>query len=164
MPSNDDSVRARLAEIRASAGVPHSQISMEVLYFLPKGFLDSYAELFSKAVKSDGGSNAQGERAAQDGELGKAQVKGPGGAKTNGRRYKKTFVVLDERALELKTRIDKRLRLLAKLIRAELDLSAAEHKRLAEARKAEQCSGCRGFLQDGWRYCPLCGKDKRQPI
>lgn len=161
MPTNDDSIRARLAEIRASAGVPHSQISLEVLYFLPKGFLDSYAELFSKAVKSDGGSDAQGQRAANDGELGKAQTKNGGGAKTNGRRYKRTFVVLDENALELKTRVDKRLRSLAKQIRAELDLTKRERDVLAQGRKAEQCGQCRGFMQDGWRFCPLCGRDRR---
>ena len=160
MPTNDDSVRARLAEIRASAGVPHRQVSMEVLYFLPKGFLDSYAELFSKAVKSDGGSDAQGQRAAEDGKLGKA----PGTGAKPGRRYKKTFVVLDEDALELKTRVDKRLRLLAKEIRGNLDLSKAERARLAEGRKAEQCAGCRGFMQDGWKFCPLCGRDKRKPV
>lgn len=152
MPSpNDDSVRSRLAEIRAAAGVPHSQISMEVLYFLPKGFLDQYAEMFSAAVKSDGGSSAAGARARQDGELGKARGTG---AKTTGRKYKKTFVVMDEKALELKTRVDKRLRMLAREIEGEL---ASKGKGDEGGKKMMACGGCRGFIQSQWAYCPRCG-------
>lgn len=146
----DDKVRSRLAEIQAAAGVPHSQISLEVLYFLPEGFLRQYAELFEAALRSDGGESAAGARAAQAGELGKTRV---GAAKTNGKRYKRTFVVLDDRALALKTTIDKRLRNLGRDIR-----TAMEQGWLMGEQNLKQCSGCGMFLQLGWKYCPKDGR------
>lgn len=143
----DDKVRARLAEIRAAAGVPHSQISLEVLYFLPKTFVEMYGTLFTRAVKSDGGESARAEGQLQAGELAKATGRG---AKTNQKRYKRTFVVLDERALELKTKLDKRLRQMAREI--ELELSG-----LPIEKKARQCGSCGTFLQGVWKYCPMDG-------
>lgn len=143
----DDKVRTRLAEIIAAAGVPHSQIALEVLYFLPKDFLNAYEQMFTKAVKADGGESARNEAQISAGDLGKARG---AGAKTTGKRYKKTFVVLDENALDLKTRIDKRLRMVARDINEGL---------LGQPVKARtgQCSSCGTFLQTGWKFCPKDG-------
>jgi len=152
MDAYDDKLRSRLAEIRASAGVPHSQISMEVLYFLPEMFLKQYQAMFMQALKSDGGEDARNKAQADTGEVGKATGGRTGG---QGRRYKKSFVVLDERALELKTTIDKRLRAVARDIRASL---AGED--VVNQRRQSQCTRCGTFLQSQWRYCPLDGAEQ----
>lgn len=143
----DDKVRARLAEIRASAGVPHAQVALDVLYFLPKAFLDQYADMFTRAVKSDGGEDARNRSQVEAGEVGKATGGTTGGA---GKRYKRTFVVLDERALSLKTGIDKRLRQIARDI--EVGLSGVEVKA-----STAQCGSCGMFLQARWKFCPMDG-------
>jgi len=143
----DDKLRTRLAEIRAAAGVPHAQISLEVLYFLPEGFLKQYQELFTKALKSDGGEDARNRSQAEAGTVGKATGNHFGGSP---RRYKKAFVVLDERALDIKTQIDKRLRMIGREIRAGL---AGE---LVEA-ETMRCGQCGTFVQGRWKYCPIDG-------
>jgi hypothetical protein len=146
----DDKLRSRLAEIMAAAGVPHSQISLEVLYFLPKDFLEKYAEMFTRAVKSDGGESARNRAQQSAGEVGKAPG---GGASTGGKRYKRTFVVMDERALELKTKIDKRLRMIAR------DIGDGLSGQVSQAR-SNQCPSCGMFLHAGWRFCPKDGSEQ----
>ncbi len=145
----DDKVRARLAEIRAAAGVPHAQITLEVLYFLPKAFLEQYEQMFTRALKADGGESVRNTSQAEAGELGKATGT-RGGAKTGGKKYKKTFVVLDERALNLKTSIDKRLRMIARDI--ESGLAGAE-----AVSRPTTCGSCGMFLQAAWKFCPKDG-------
>lgn len=147
MDSLDDKVRIRLAEIRAAAGVPHSQITLEVLYFLPKAFLEQYEQMFTRAVKADGGEDSRNRSQREAGEVGKATGGRTGGA---GKKYKKTFVVLDERALQLKTAMDKRLRMIARDI--EAGLSGVK----TEARPTT-CGSCGMFLQAGWKFCPKDG-------
>lgn len=149
MSTLDDRLRTRLAEIRASAGVPHAQLALEVLYFLPKGFLDAYANLFTTAVKADSGESARNQSQQDAGELGKAR----GNGAKPGRRYKKSWIVQDEKALQLKDRVDKRLRAMAGDIAGELAGGDGP------AHQAN-CVGCRTFLQVNWRYCPRCGKDR----
>lgn len=143
----EDKVRARLAEIRASAGVPHSQISLEVLYFLPEGFLKQYQDLFTRALKSDGGESQRAKSQAEAGALGKATGGSTGGAP---RRYKRAFVVLDEKALDLKATIDKRLRMIGRDIRSGM---AGEEMERADRR----CPSCGTFVQNRWKFCPLEG-------
>jgi hypothetical protein len=145
----DDRVRTRLAEIRASAGVPHSQLSLDVLYYLPKAFLQQYADMFTKAVKADGGESGRNTSQQEQGDLGKATGRG---AKTTGKRYKKTFVVLDERALQLKSVIDKRLRMVARDI--EVQLAGGEMEKAAS-----RCGQCGTFIQNRWKFCPLDGSN-----
>lgn len=150
----DDKVRSRLAEIRAAAGVPHSQISMEVLYFLPKDFIQTYGVLFTQAVKSDGGEDARSAQQTDGATVGKVAVTKTGAGPTVGaakKRYKKTFVVLDEKALEIKTRMDKRLRGMAREIQAEL---AGSDRADSGARC---CSKCGMFMQLTWGFCPKDG-------
>ncbi|MGX9924135.1 hypothetical protein ACWIG4_30275 [Streptomyces sp. NPDC002248] len=158
----DDRLRTRLAEIRAAAGVPHAQVSLEVLYFLPKEFLDAYATLFSRALKSDGGESARGQMASEQGELGKSpKTAVRGGGK---RRFKKSFTVLDEGALDLKGRMDKRLRMLGREIVREIDAAELSRRGVRNtegekgAKRVAQCEGCRSFVAVGWRFCSWCGK------
>jgi hypothetical protein len=148
MDAYDDKLRTRLAEIRASAGVPHSQISLEVLYFLPQAFLTQYQEMFVRALKSDGGEDQRNRSQQEAGQVEKAA----GGS--TGRRYKKSFVVLDEKALDLKSTIDKRLRMVARDIRAGL---AGESEEAREAGGPTRCGRCGTFISRGWKYCPKDG-------
>lgn len=155
----DDRLRSRLAEIRASAGVPHAQISLEVLYFLPKGFLEAYGELFLRAIRQ----SSEGDRAAAaQAAAGVGKARGAG-AKTNGKRWKnKAFAVKDERALRAKTRIDQQLRALGRTIASEISVldSAAAGEGKDPSKTGLQCSGCKLFLDNKWRFCPQCGKDR----
>jgi hypothetical protein len=143
----DDKVRARLAEIRAAAGVPHSQISLEVLYFLPKAFLTQYEQMFTRALKADGGESQRNASQHEAGQVGKATGGRTGGA---GKKYKKTFVVLDERALHLKTGMDKRLRMIAR------DIEAGLLGTTVEAKQAN-CGSCGMFVKADWKFCPMDG-------
>lgn len=145
MDALDDKVRSRLAEIRASAGVPHAQISLDVLYFLPERFLRAYADMFTKALKADGGEDQRARSQAEAGEVGKA----PGGS-GGGRRYKKTFVVLDEKALDLKSQIDKRLRMVGREIETILTGGSMEKQDI-------RCPSCGAFVQARWKFCPMEG-------
>lgn len=148
----DDRLRTRLAEIMSSAGVSHAQIALEVLFFLPKDFLNAYEQMFTRAVKADGGESRRAEAQEAAGTVGKARGTG---AKTTGKRYKKTFVVLDERALELKTRMDKRLRMMAREIAGGL-----EGEEIKGGTK-NQCGSCGTFMQARWKFCPLDGSPAR---
>jgi len=143
----DDKLRTRLAEIRAAAGVPHAQISLEVLYFLPEKFLTAYQAMFTRALKSDGGEDQRARSQAEAGEVGKASGGSTGG---QGRRYKKTFVVLDEKALELKTTIDKRLRMIGREVETVLAGGQLE-------REDRRCPSCGTFVQARWSFCPMEG-------
>jgi hypothetical protein len=143
----DDKLRTRLAEIRASAGVPHAQVSLDVLYFLPEKFLNAYQTMFSRALKSDSGEDQRARSQAEAGEVGKATGGTTGGAP---RRYKKAFVVLDERALDLKTQIDKRLRMIGREVETVLAGGEVE-------RADRRCPSCGTFVQNRWKFCPLEG-------
>jgi hypothetical protein len=144
----DDKVRSRLAEIRAAAGVPHAQVSLDVLYFLPEKFLNAYQNLFSKALRADSGEDQRARSQREAGEVGKAT-----GGRTGGsaRRYKRAFVVLDERALDIKTLVDKRLRSMAREVEAMMEGGV-----LGKTESA-RCPSCGAFVQDRWNYCPMEG-------
>lgn len=146
MDQLDDKVRTRLAEIRAAAGVPHSQISLEVLYFLPEKFLRAYGDMFTRALKADGGEDARARSQAEAGEVGKAT----GGTTGQSRRYKKSFVVLDERLLHYKTTVDKRLRSVGREI--EMMMSGGKLEKVEK-----RCPSCGSFVQARWRFCPMEG-------
>jgi hypothetical protein len=150
----DDKVRARLTEIMASAGVPHSRISLEVLYFLPKDFLNAYEQMFTRAIKADGGESRRNESQQQAGDLGKAKGDSRG---SRGKRYKRTFVVLDDAALQLKTRMDKRLRMIARDISNGL---AGVDEEGGPVRGV--CDGCGRFMQMTWLFCPACGAHRSE--
>lgn len=108
---------SRFTDMMASAGVGTDSMALEVLYWMPRDFQDAYQEVYMGALKdTDGGAGGKGKTADAMGKLGKAAA-----AKTTGKKYKKYWVIQDEELLELKTRIDKRLRGLAREIRGELD-------------------------------------------
>jgi hypothetical protein len=171
-------VRRRLTEAAAAGGVPHSRASLEVLYLLPDSFLRVWIELFDAALKlpssPTGGTVRQGELGkANSGDAlrgthkglrtdssanagsaphlgGGAEKKGPGG-----------WHVKNTRALEIKGRMDKRLRSLARDIRRELagveDDGRDENGRQRAVAEVLQCSGCGRIADRAWNWCPHCG-------
>lgn len=148
----------RFTEMMASAGVGYNQMAKELLYFLPKQFLEAYEQLWYRgfAGKDDGGAGAGGpgriaDEAARVGKASGKGLQGLGGAKR--KTYKKYWVIADEQALELKDRMDKRLRSMAREIKDLLiGLDAEEN-----GGKVDRCASCGRILQVGWNHCPFDG-------
>lgn len=185
-----DEVDKRLAEYFGAAGLPQSQIALQVLYLLPREFVDAYQALYHRALKVAGD---KGLGALVEVEV---EVKGPDGKKTGeteierhsgvgrasggrrsalkegstlggmagakkGKAYKRAWIVADEMALEKKIGIDKRLRKIARELRALLAEEGAGTDSGGDERK--KCGGkkCGKFLELGWKYCPSCGARQR---
>lgn len=141
MSSVEDQVRRRLQDRLVSAGVRRGDVALEVLYWLPSEFLDEYSRLFLKALSLPGDSGATGRddnvvakvkggigpKGAKRGERGTAgSMRALGGGK---RYYKGEWIVKDEIALEIKERVDRRLRGLvvgvARMVRDEQQRASA---------------------------------------
>jgi hypothetical protein len=176
-PRIESEVRRRLTEAAASAGVPHARASLEVLYLLPDGFLDAYTALFDAALKLPGSPTGG---TIQQGELGKANsndalpgthkglrvnsgVEGGGDAPHlgggAGKKGPGGWAVKSLLALEVKTRMDKRLRSMARDMRREL-AGVEDDGRDDDGRQRRavlQCSGCGRIAQPDWGWCPNCG-------
>lgn len=174
-----DEVDKRLAEFMGSAGLRQSEIALAVLYLLPKDFRDAYEALYHRALKVEGDKGAreswielkgddEGMESTRLGGVGKASgarrsrlkegetLGGMAGA-SGGKTYKRAWTIADEKALEMKSRVDKRLRKMARELRGFLE----EAEGGAEDRVGEQkqCRGknCKKFLDSGFKYCPWCG-------
>lgn len=166
--------QTRFTELMASGGVGYNQIAKEVLFFLPSGFLTAYEQLWYRGLagKDDGGVGARGAATAEQARVGKASGKGLqglGGAKR--KTYKKYWVIADERSLELKDRIDKRLRSMAREMEeflAGVEVGEARGGRAGGGsggsggsggqRRALGCAGCGRMVAIGWRFCAGCGQ------
>lgn len=158
MPQDDDRLRIRLAEIMSSAGVGYNQISLEILYMLPREFVDRYIELWESAYGPT--VRAPGDGMARDGELGKAttetRFKGKmvgSGAGGTGKRLARSFGVRSEDAMRLKDRIDRRLRSIGRDVREEL-MVIADKQIVIGPTQFIQCSTCGKVMQEHWRFCP----------
>lgn len=145
----DDAVTRRIAEIASAAGVPHARASLEVLYYLPKDFLDAYVELFNSSLKLDsggvGGPADEGKAGVSSSYKGKRPMVTGGG-----KRYKEYWVVLNDSSLDMKNRVDKRLRQVARDIRSGL-----MERDTADGRV--QCRRCGRILGRDWKFCAECG-------
>jgi len=159
----------RFTAMMAAAGVPVHRMALEILYMLPRDFIDTYAELFTLALAGDdGGAGARGEAARQTGELGKAARKTAGG---QGKKYKKYWTVKNDAALELKDRIDKRLRSIARELRMRMDEAEVFGRQVEASDRGlgkvqadvagmtamGSCSSCGRFCSRGWKFCANCG-------
>lgn len=192
--------RTMFTDLMASAGLGNHRIAKEVVYFMPQDLLDVYEELWYMGTggKDGGGTGARGTAAAEAGALGKAGTDNSGSYRTNSgqqgtmyvsgggsskrRKYKKYWVIADEDALDIKDRADKRLRGLARDLRAELDelkmLRKLGPERLAEAQRARKRAGggaggtgaevpgtrigwrcsCGKLMRADWEHCPYDGR------
>lgn len=155
--------KSRFTDLMASAGVGYNQIAKEVFYFMPQDLLDVYAELWHAGVagKDDGGTGARGAADAEQARVGKASGKGLqglGGAKR--KTHKKYWVIADEDMLAIKDRADKRMRTLARSLRAEMEEVRSARRNgseVVERVEAMRCGDCGRILQAGWKFCPNDG-------
>ena len=120
---------------------------------MPDALVDAYEFLHTQVF---GGARVPPE--AGVGEIGPAEqwlVKSDGqkrrGPAKRGKQYSASVrgVIRDERALELKKRVDKRLRKMARDI-------YREWKGLEEEEQAK-CFSCHKLAESGWKWCPRCG-------
>lgn len=140
--------RTRFADMMSSAGVGSHRMGQELYYMLPQGFIDAYEILFIRCFggKDDGGVGARGASQAEQGQL----QKGKAAAKTNGKKYKKHWVIADDKAVNIKEKVDKRLRALAREIVEELEGKESEGSK-------KTCAECGRILAVGWKFCPFDG-------
>jgi len=183
-----------LRDAVSSGGITMARAATELLYLLPDDFASEYTRLFHTALSgADGGSGSRAEAGKKKGELGKASGLVPkmgkgseggmgrlragdstraiGRAAKSTSTYRGAWTIGSEEALALKTKVDKRLRAIARDIAEELREIVGEEGRVgaegvrrgkgaAKNGRGElrnMCSLCRKFLQDGWGYCPHCG-------
>lgn len=149
--------RAILADMAQAGGWPEGRLSMEVLYLLPRDFINSYIQLFHTALKeqapvvSGKGMDSVGAGKAKGAASGLQTGRGKNGtrlqAQGGGKKYKTQWMINSERALAKKQRIDAQLRELA----IEMSRQGGE---------AGQCRKCRKFLRAAWKFCPGCGAPK----
>lgn len=171
----------RIAEWASSAGLRQSEIALAVLYLLPKDFRDAYEALYHRALKVEGDKGAREswvektekglgtgeyERAGGVGKASGARVSrlkegetlGQMGGASGGKTYKRAWTIADEKALEMKSRVDKRLRKMARELRGFLE-DAEDREEGRGAEEQRQCKGksCKKWVDAGWKYCPWCG-------
>jgi rubrerythrin len=172
-------------DMMASAGASSRSMMAEVLYWIPDDFRDAYIGMTVQALRgTDGGTEERNKAGDETAAVGKAARKTHGGG---GKKYKKYWVVQDEDLLELKTRMDKRLRAMAREIMeiletkeqaaqlyrewASTEAIAGEEQRKDAQRRLRQesalvrrgrrmtiCESCRQLVSATWKFCPSCGK------
>lgn len=166
---------AVLREIASSGGLPQNRVSLEVLYLLPTDFTEKYTELFFEALREDAKGVEYESRAGEmtDKKLGagarkRKGVKGTGGpigpvAGEGSKRYRNAWTVRNERALRMKTDIDRDLLRLAGDIEQGLKDRTQGGSGGGMTRVAARCvgKGCGRFMRNEWRYCPSCGTVRR---
>ncbi len=166
---DEDWIRERVqrlfADLMASAGVDTNRAAIQVLFYLPPAFVRAYEELFMGALRIAGeGAGAGGEAQA----LGKAPSGTPGskGNKTQlkggaGKKYKNSWFIVSDEVLELKARIDKRLRKMGKEIEGDLE-DIRLNGNGVEGSQGEGrgrgwgkvCQKCGKLRKEDWTYCP----------
>lgn len=159
--------RDALRELVSSGGVGIESVGTQVLYMLPDTFIRFYEQLFTTALRVDGG--------AVSGRGGIGKAKGASGtvlgsevgaqAKGGGKKWKEPKQVIgSETALKLKGHIDRELTRMAFDGTQEL----TRGRRGEGSGKSKRCSGkiskydgtngeCGMFLSPKWKFCPRCG-------
>lgn len=155
----------KFTEMMAAAGVHPDRMALEVMYWLPKDFLDLYQELYIRALRNtDGGTGERGKAAQETADLAKAKRKTTGGG---GKKFKRYWVIADETVLDMKTKVDKRLRAIARDMRGELEELDFHREREEKSTRQERsklnspvisaCPECKIIVSKVWNYCPKCG-------
>jgi hypothetical protein len=170
MDKQKDEMRIQiLKELSASGGLAQNRISLEVLYLLPQVFIEQYTTLFFEALREDAKGTDLEARAGEmtqktrttrvklsdrrkheDGSVEGAVARGAQGEGT--KRYRNAWVIRNEKALKLKTEIDRRLRALS----VDIATGLKPEGRVETDRRCRG-AGCGRFVKNEWRYCPSCG-------
>lgn len=134
-----------------------------------RGKEDNWVEVTERVRGEDGKMETRGtgeyERVGGTGKASGARKSGVREGTTlggmagavGGKTYKRAWTVADEKALETKSRVDKRLRKIGREIRTALGEGVGGEGDGGE--ETRQCVGrsCRKWIQRGWKYCPHCG-------
>lgn len=172
---DQDALRLRLQEAMVAAGVNQGRVALEVLYWLPKEFMEAYQELYYRALHLGDGDDQ--EKAGED--EGRIKAKVPSklrgtkrglSAQGGGKKYKREWVVKDEQALEVKKRVD---RVLRGLVEREKKMVGESHgdrpgvgeshgstpgvwKIIGQGTKARRaCRECGRIASSDWARCPF---------
>lgn len=133
-------------------------VESEVLRTLPDGFLFHYEQVWLKMAGTSNGrpdANPTASAGKRD-RLTTGQTETRGGAKS-GKKLAgaaERSVISSEAALVFKRKIDAKLRVLNREMKAWLT-PASERVGTSMGRR---CSVCKRFGEDGWLYCPADGK------
>lgn len=152
-----EEVNKRLTLAASSAGVDRGRIEIEVLFLLPPEFVRQYKELFDRALAdpikptADGGKDEG--RIKATGRTGDGLHVRTMGAAGGGKRFVAgSWPVRDERALELKRRLDRQL---VGLVRDSLELVSMRAGDLERQPPPPQCATCGLFQKPEWVRCPF---------
>lgn len=153
--------RQRLQRALAAGGLSDKSVAAEVLLLLPGDFLDQYEHLYM-AVWPIGSGVRIGDVDAESPVATKWRVRtsetetrGTASPKGHG-STSKGIGVRDVRAAATKDWADRRLRKLAREIKARMTDDGSVGMR--------RCTGprCRRLAEDTWNYCPACGSSTEE--
>lgn len=152
---------ARLLEVIRLL-VPHEgdekttkrEVILEYESLMPDNIRHAYGYLYSLVYGSSGSfaGDPNAEKIVPKEWFTKSdQQQTRGVAKQGSRKYSSSVktIIKNERALDLKRKVDKRLRKLAKDIYVELEGGEIEEQ--------VKCWSCHKLAQREWKYCPRCG-------
>lgn len=163
-------------DLMADAGLSGRSMRLELMNWIPADFRDQYMALTTRALRdTDGGMAARGESGRRTGDLGRAAA--PSGWKAGGagqKKYKTYWTIQDEAALELKSKIDRRLRSIAREIKFQLsdegnggnnegnkgESKVGDNKVGASGqgnKMGSRCDKCKVITSPSWKYCCNCG-------
>lgn len=187
-----DATRAQIQELLVSRGVNQGRVALEVLFWLPIEFVEAYQQLFMEALHLGDGDD-QEKAGADEGRIPKNSKVGKsdmlrasgtrGGASVGelemtpgsnraaqpGKKYKVEWVVKNERALEIKKRVDRRLRDLVRRERERVDQGregspggnpreedgGIEERRVTGGKILRRCRECGRIVKGDWVRCPF---------
>lgn len=158
----DNAVRDRLTEIFAAAGLSSNRAALELLFLLPRDFLETYEKLFERALKLDGASAAGALKNAAVLGKSKGGTSATTGRKTQlssggGKKYKTFWLIKDDGALALKHTLDKKLRRLGREVQNDLD-DLQDMADGVEVKGKCRCGRCGMIMAKDWNFCPGCGQ------
>jgi len=154
-----EEVNKRLTLAASAAGVDRGRIEIEVLFLLPPEFVRRYRELFDRALSDP-------VKPTSDGGKDEGRLRAPGGtngddplsarsmrAAQPGKRYVAgAWPIRDEKALEVKQRLDKKL---IRHVVESLELVSMRTGDLEKVSPPTQCSICGLFQKPEWVRCPF---------
>jgi acyl-CoA synthetase (AMP-forming)/AMP-acid ligase II len=144
----------RLATALSSAGLNDRQVMAEVLMMLPEGFVSAYEQVYLAAYGSGAVRVSDNPRQGvkkNDVRIRSNQADRVGGVGVGKKSSaSRGSVVHSGHALTVKTFADRKLRALARDIRARMGDDSGSLPR--------RCAGrCKRWADTEWNYCPNCG-------
>ena len=152
-----EEVNKRLAQAASAAGVDRGRVEIEVLFLLPPQFVRHYKEIFDRALadpikpnldsgKDEGRIKASGKPADP------MKARSMGAAQPGKRFVAGAWPIRDERALEVKRKLDKRL---VTLVTGALELVSMRAADTQGTTNSARCPDCGLFQRVEWLRCPF---------